>query len=191
MTPAILAVRTAGGQRFVDARIEKPARPPNPSDVEAIQAIFEPRQALVDCASTRINHPRESFYVEPSWSWRDAIDVTSVAGSAPDEAFQAWHSRPSYNSDGSAQYRLRASSPCHTSATIFLTMRDGETDWTAPGAIRSASMSEARTTRTFLGTLCGGRTAGRLIREAMSHKVSRPPTTRPTDDAVKPRRGPP
>ncbi len=97
-----------------------------PSDVEAIQAMEEMRQALVDCSDERTTHPADVTYTDSFWDFADAVAETSAGNLEPDESFQAWNWNRTYTEDGQPTYGLgavssqspgsgtRSCSPCPT-----------------------------------------------------------------------------
>jgi hypothetical protein len=127
-----------------------------PSDVEAIQAMQEMRQALLDCADERTIHRADDSYTDSFWDSADALDATSAGGFTPDEAFQAWNWNRTYDLDDNPTYGLGGGyfTVTRVGNAILLTMRDGETDWGAPDAAARASMEESKTTRGVLSNLC-------------------------------------
>ncbi len=128
-----------------------------PSDVDAIQAMQELRQALVDCAQERTLHDDSDGYTDSSWDFMDAVDVTRADGLTPDEAFQAWNMNSSYASaSDEAPYPFGGGffTVTRVGNAIMSTMRDGETQWGAPGAPQAVAVTEAKATQRVLGNLC-------------------------------------
>jgi hypothetical protein len=127
-----------------------------PSDAEAIAAMDELRHALVDCAETTIQGELDATYRESFWDFRNALDVTSASGLAPNEAFQAWNWNRTYDLQNNPVYGLGGGffTVSRVGNAILLTMSDGETDWAAPGAVDEVSSPQAETTRTVLPNLC-------------------------------------
>lgn len=131
-----------------------------PSDVVAMQAMGELRQALMDCQDertvTRGETEFERTYTDSYWGWRDAADVTRAGDDEPDEALQAWNWNHTYLWDGSPQYGLGGGyfTIARVGNAIALTMSDGETDWAAPEAAQDGSVIEAKTIRAVVPALC-------------------------------------
>jgi hypothetical protein len=127
-----------------------------PSDVEAIQAMLEMRQALLDCADERTTRPADQTYTDSFWDSADAVDATSAGGLTPDEAFQAWNWNRTYDLEGNPTYGLGGGffTVTRVGNAILLTMSDGETDWGAPGAATRVSLEESKTMRGVLSNLC-------------------------------------
>jgi hypothetical protein len=131
-----------------------------PSDVEAMQAVGELRQALVDCQAERTVRDGEDelsrTYTDSYWGWADARDVTAAGVLEPDEAFQAWNWNRTYLWDGSPQYALGGGfyTVVRVGNAVLLTVRDGETDWGAPGAAEDVPVAEAKTARGVVPALC-------------------------------------
>jgi hypothetical protein len=131
-----------------------------PSDVEAMRALGELIQALMDCQAERTVRDGEDAlsrtYTDSYWGWADAVETVSAGDTAPDEAFQAWNWNRTYLWDGSPQYGLGGGfyTVVRVGNAILLTMRDGETDWGAPGAAEEVSVAEAKTARGVVPALC-------------------------------------
>lgn len=133
-----------------------------PSDVEAIQAMEEMREALVDCSDERTTHPADGTYTDSFWDFADAVSVISTDGQTPDEAFQAWNWNRTYNEDGQPIYGLGGGffTVTRVGNAILLTMSDGETDWGRPGAPKDVEVELSLTTRAVLRELCGQYSGG-------------------------------
>jgi hypothetical protein len=127
-----------------------------PSDVEAIQAMEQMRQALLDCADERTTHRADSSYTDSFWDSADAVDATSAGGLTPDEAFQAWNWNRTYDLEDNPTYGLGGGyfTVTRVGNAILLTIRDGETDWGRPDAAARVSIEESKTTRGVLSSLC-------------------------------------
>lgn len=131
-----------------------------PSDVEAMRALGELRQALMDCQAERTVRDGEDVlsrtYTDSYWGWTDAVETVSAGDAAPDEALQAWNWNRTYLWDGSPQYGLGGGfyTVVRVGNAILLTVRDGETDWGAPGAAEDVSVAEAKTARGVVPALC-------------------------------------
>jgi hypothetical protein len=127
-----------------------------PSDVEAIQAMEQMRQALLDCVDERTTHRADGSYTDSFWDSADAVDATSAGGLTPDEAFQAWNWNRTYDLEDNPTYGLGGGyfTVTRVGNAILLTMRDGETDWGRPDAAARVSIEESKTTRGVLSSLC-------------------------------------
>lgn len=128
-----------------------------PSDVEAIRAMHELRQALVDCAEERTLHEADDGYTDSSWDFADAVDTTSAGGLMPDDAIQAWNWNRSHQTAGDKfPYPFGGGffTITRVGNAILLTMSDGETDWGAPGAPGDVGVTFAKTTKGVLSNLC-------------------------------------
>ncbi|MBA3266229.1 MAG: hypothetical protein H0T14_07645 [Nocardioidaceae bacterium] len=127
-----------------------------PSDVEAIQAMQEMRQALIDCSDERTRHPADGTYTDSFWDFADSVAKTSVGNLEPDESFQAWNWNRTYNEEGQPTYGLGGGffTVTRVGNAVLLTVSDGETDWGRPGAPAEVAVELAKTTRAVLINLC-------------------------------------
>lgn len=127
------------------------------SDVGAIAAMAELRQAVVGCSAVRTIDRKAGTYHDSYWNFADAVDLMSTsAGQHPNEAFVAWKWNRTYDLKGNPQYGLGGGLFLVTRVgnAIFLTVSDGETNYGEPGAAERESVKYAENTRLFLPTMC-------------------------------------